>query len=49
MSSVADGLPLNKRLPAVIAISLAIAVLAFFLGVYPQPLLTLVQHAVLGV
>jgi NADH-quinone oxidoreductase subunit N len=24
---------------------LAIAVLAFFLGVYPQPLLTLVQHA----
>jgi len=24
-------------------------VLAFFLGVYPQPLLTLVQHAVLGV
>ncbi len=28
---------------------LAIAVLAFFLGVYPQPLLTLVQHAVLGV
>ncbi len=28
---------------------LAIALLAFFLGVYPQPLLTLVQHAVLGV
>ncbi|MDZ4301116.1 MAG: hypothetical protein U1C13_05640, partial [Pseudomonas sp.] len=28
---------------------LAIALLAFFLGVYPQPLLTLVQHAVMAV
>ena len=28
---------------------LVVALLAFFLGVYPQPLLTLVQHAVLGV
>ncbi len=27
---------------------LAIAILAFFLGVYPQPLLELVQHAVLA-
>ena len=40
--------PLNWEQKAGGVMLLAVSVLVFFLGIYPQPMLELVQHAALG-